>query len=118
MIEIRHVSDRAVRVTPYGELGRSGGAALLRVVSDFSIAEVEMVIDLAHVPVIDTLALRALAASVHRVKTLGGRVSVRNPRPSVRWRIDYFGLGDQPPGRMPASREVLAVGSSSGHDAA
>ncbi len=95
MIEIDHISQHEVRLTPFGELCGPGAMALIRVVTELGSGWLDLEINLRHVPFIDATGLSALATSRRRVNALGGAVHWRDPRPSVRWRIEYCGLGER-----------------------
>jgi anti-anti-sigma factor len=118
MIEIHHISEHEVTLTPFGELCGPRATTLIRVVIDLGFDCLDLEISLRQVPFIDAMGLSALATSMRRVRALGGAVRWRDPRPSVRWRIEYCGLGDGV-GRVLASVEggVKAESSSGGNAA-
>jgi anti-anti-sigma factor len=118
MIEIHHITEHEVRLTPFGALCGPGAMTLIRVVTDLGFGCLDLEINLGHVPFIDAMGLSALATSMRRVKALGGAVRWRDARPSVRWRIEYCGLGDRIGGVLAGVEGGVRTESSSGGNAA
>jgi anti-anti-sigma factor len=78
-------------VCPSGDIDMAGSTELRHLIGDLLVPGVNVVIDLRHVNYAEAIGLSALVGSVRRVRSVGGRTSIRNANPRLRWHLGLIG---------------------------
>ena len=92
MIEIESCGDSAVILRPIGDLDVGSSFHYRHVVDDLVRPCLSVTIDLGRVGSVDSFGLSALAGTIRRVASVGGRASVRNAPPRIDWFLNPFSL--------------------------
>lgn len=92
--DVRRASDVSVVCRPTGGLDWTGAVALRHYLHGVLRPGMDLHIDLGDLDFVDAVGISALVGSVRRVRALGGRAQIRNPRPEVRRRLQILGVYD------------------------
>jgi stage II sporulation protein AA (anti-sigma F factor antagonist) len=92
MIELKAHVDGDQVLKPNGNLDWIGATALRHVVDDLLALRLNFVIDLSRTSGVDAAGVSALVGTVRRARALGAKVTIVNPRPSIRRRLELIGV--------------------------
>ena len=94
MVEISTCPDGRIRLRAFGEFDYTAATSLRHLSEDTVRQGVRLVVDLGCVDSVDGSGISALVGTVRRVRSLGGRVEIVNPRRRVTAMLRLAGVHD------------------------
>jgi len=91
-VETRQVED-AIILDLYGRFDAGAKREVQQAIdAAFSTGTSHVILNLTDVPIVDSAAIGLLAINHQKVKQLGGRISLLNPKPEVRLILDMAAM--------------------------